>query len=307
MRAGKPCGSFGFRRSLPARAATVLLLVWVLQGCLFGTSDRLRDPDGRQAAMQTSRDPSSAPDSLRVEFFTAQGSFSVVVHPRWAPLHVDRFLALRDSYEGSIVCKSHAGGFLVFGCRPPDADEGQAMPVGENRIVPDEIDGGRMAHLDRPITDPKEIENLWQREIYPRYRRLHALGQPVPLGLGALVENLRRDGMKATDILAGKTRRWYLETIGFRYTAGASPLPVRRGAVASISMWPGESDGRFLIALAPIPERSGRSTVFGEIVAGMDVLDAIAALPVNKSHEPRNNVYLDRISLPAGRILMNEN
>ncbi|UCF67433.1 MAG: peptidylprolyl isomerase, partial [Acidobacteriota bacterium] len=55
---------------------------------------------------------------------------------------------------------------------------------------------------------------------------------------------------------------------------------------ATASIWPGEADARFLVALEDVPEREGRATVFGRLVEGWPTLAAIARAPVDKSHRP---------------------
>ena len=59
-----------------------------------------------------------------------------------------------------------------------------------------------------------------------------------------------------------------------------------RGVLATASIWPDSADERFLVALADLPERDGRATVFGRVLQGLTVLDRSAALPVSKSHVP---------------------
>lgn len=222
----------------------------------------------------------------RLRILTEAGSFTVELYPRRAPGVVARFLELAGSaeggkaaYRGSRVCESRARGFLIFGCPPP----GGAAPRGP---WPDEIDAAALGLEGRRLDDTAERQLLWQREILPRYVRLRQTGRPVPAGLEALVAALRERGTEATSLLEGRSRRWYLEALGFRYRAGTSDLPVTRGALASPNLWPGEADGRFLVALADLPERDGRGTVFGRVIEGLEVLDALAARPVDKSHRP---------------------
>jgi cyclophilin family peptidyl-prolyl cis-trans isomerase len=257
-----------------------------------------RSPDGDA--------PPAAENPPRVAVHTSEGCFALELYPELAPANVRLFLAaagLADPPSGgtagewrdSIVCESRAHGFLVFGCVPPARPAGKPRPVERSAPTPDEIDAAAMGLAADAILDPREVEGLWQREMVPRWRTLEARGEPIPPRLDRLVRDLRRRGMVATGQLAGQSRLWYLETLGYRFRAGASPLRVERGAVATAARWPGEADARFLVALSDIPERSGRATVFGQVVEGWSTLERIAAQPVTKSHVPREPIAIERV------------
>ena len=51
------------------------------------------------------------------------------------------------------------------------------------------------------------------------------------------------------------------------------------GLLAMASWGPGSSQTQFFITLAPAPDLNGKHTIFGEVVSGLDVARAIAAVP----------------------------
>ncbi len=51
------------------------------------------------------------------------------------------------------------------------------------------------------------------------------------------------------------------------------------GLLAMASWGPGTSQTQFFITLAPAPDLDGKHTIFGELVEGLDVAKAIAAVP----------------------------
>jgi peptidyl-prolyl cis-trans isomerase A (cyclophilin A) len=51
------------------------------------------------------------------------------------------------------------------------------------------------------------------------------------------------------------------------------------GLLAMASWGPGSSQTQFFITLAPAPDLNGKHTIFGELVEGLDVAKAIAAVP----------------------------
>lgn len=222
--------------------------------------------------------------------------FTIELYPDLAPLTVARFLARAGVaapsgedrrtflYAGSVLCESRAHGYLVFGCVPPAPGALSPEPPRRESATPDEIDARSMGLGALTNSEPREREWLWQQEIFPRYLRLREEGKTVPPGLERLVDAIRVGGASASSSLDGKSRLEYLESIGYRYVSGRSSLRVARGVLATANVWPGEADERFLVALDDLPDRDGRATVFGRVVEGWDALDAIQAIPVDKSH-----------------------
>jgi cyclophilin family peptidyl-prolyl cis-trans isomerase len=244
---------------------------------------------------------SAEADPVQVIVETTHGSFVLELYPELAPRTVGRFLERVDGaseqggpipYAGLRVCESRPHGHLILGCLPPvDPAVGPRGPEAEPQL-PDEIDAAGMGLDERILTDPGRVDWLWQQEIYPRYRELKARGEPVPDGLSRLVGELSERGPEATSMLRGKSWRWYLEAIGYRFDPDGSPLTFTRGAVATASYWPREADARFLIALTRIPERDGRATVFGRVVEGWAGIESILAVPLDKSNVPREPIVI---------------
>ena len=54
-----------------------------------------------------------------------------------------------------------------------------------------------------------------------------------------------------------------------------SPLPYVRGTVGMALDWRDTGGSQFFITHSPAPHLDGRYTVFGRVVAGMDVVDRI--------------------------------
>ena len=240
------------------------------------------------------------PPRPRVEVRTSAGAFTVELYPDLAPANVALFLeraGLRPARPGvarlvgSELCASWPHGYLEFGCTPGPADR-PARPLVERVRTPDEIDGVAMG-LDRDvIEDPKEVDAFWQLELWPRAAALERSGRRVPPRLAGLVGEIRRRGPEAAREIRGWTRRELLEAVGYRWKRGGSPFRVRRGVLATANRWPGEADARFLVALGDLPERDGRATVYGRIVAGWDTLAAIERMPLGNYHRPEAPVRI---------------
>lgn len=234
-------------------------------------------------------EPAAAPARPRVLLRTSEGPVVLELFPDLAPATVARFLA--RNHAGLQLCQSWAGGWQTFGCAPFDPDgPGRPKAPGKEPPLGEEIDAAAMGLAARPADDLAPVHELWQQQILPRYIELKQHGKPIPPGLQRLADQFARKGPAAEAALEGKSRLWLLEQLGFAFRAGASPLPVERGAVATATLWPGEADERFLVALAAVPEFDGRATVFGRVVGGWDTLAKIEKIPTDHRRRTKRPV-----------------
>ena len=54
---------------------------------------------------------------------------------------------------------------------------------------------------------------------------------------------------------------------------------------------------QFFVTVAATPWLTGKHTIFGEVVDGMDVVDAISTVPTGAQDRPREDVVLQRIEI----------
>lgn len=54
---------------------------------------------------------------------------------------------------------------------------------------------------------------------------------------------------------------------------------------------------QFFVCIAPLPQLNGRYTVFGRVVEGLDVLDAISASPVDSNDFPTEKIVIKSIRM----------
>lgn len=110
----------------------------------------------------------------------------------------------------------------------------------------------------------------------------------------------RQDELQAelTKVAALSVKELY-ELSGYRYRADLPSLPVRRGCLAMANAGPNTNGSQFFINQVDTPHLDGKHTVFGKVVAGIDVVDAIAEVPVDDSSKPLTPVTI--ISITPGQ------
>jgi peptidyl-prolyl cis-trans isomerase B (cyclophilin B) len=77
-----------------------------------------------------------------------------------------------------------------------------------------------------------------------------------------------------------------------------SPRPMTRGSVAAVlrPRDPDSGGNQFFVVLADQPSLTGKYTIFGEVTAGMDVVDRIGATPV-VGDKPESRVVLGKVTV----------
>ena len=234
---------------------------------------------------------------------TSMGSIDVELFARAAPKTVANFIGLAegskeftDSKTGDKVKRPFYDG-LIFHRVIKDFMIQGGCPLGSGTGGPgyrfeDEIDASRLGLDKLKAMDargrPHPILMIRSRADFQR----HIL-QPLfkKLGIGSQEDLNRRQG-EVRQSLAEATVKFVLENMGYQYNAKGSPHPPNRGALAMANSGPNTNGSQFFINLVDAKWLTGKHTVFGRVVNGIEIVDKIGGVAVDQQSKPVENVVI---------------
>jgi peptidyl-prolyl cis-trans isomerase A (cyclophilin A) len=71
----------------------------------------------------------------------------------------------------------------------------------------------------------------------------------------------------------------------------------RPGLLAMANAGPNTNGSQFFVTVTPTRWLTGKHTIFGEVTAGMDVVEAISKVETDTKDQPRTDVVLERVEI----------
>ena len=84
---------------------------------------------------------------------------------------------------------------------------------------------------------------------------------------------------------------------GYKFDDEPVTMGYARGTVAMANAGPNTNGSQFFICLADLPQLPPNYTIFGQVVAGLNVVDAIAAAPCGPGDRPVEPVTMTSVSI----------
>lgn len=240
--------------------------------------------------------PSLAEDPPVAVITTSMGEIRVLLYADEAPKTVENFLGLaegtkewkdaagetvkRPFYDGLTFHRVISGFMIQGGCPKGDGtgdpgykfgDEISAKSLGFDKIKV--ITDGQPGHQCLQIGSREDFQRV---VVMPLFEKLGIKSQED-------LEKRMDEVQKKIDALTVKEA---LENLGYTFDdTRASHVPTK-GSLAMANSGPNSNGSQFFLNLADTPWLTGRHTVFGEVVGGMDVLEAIGAVKVGPDSRP---------------------
>lgn len=192
----------------------------------------------------------------------------------------------RPFYDGLIFHRVIKNFMIQGGC-----------PLGNGRGGPgytfaDEIDAKALGLDKIKAIDPQKGPNPYlmirskeeyQRNILmPLFRTMNINSQ----------EDLDKRKKEVQARLDNLTLKEAYENMGYVYSENGSKHPPVRGSLAMANAGPNTNGSQFFINLVDTDWLTGRHTVFGKVVKGMDVVDKIGAVKVDSKQKPVKDVTI---------------
>lgn len=185
-------------------------------------------------------------------------------------------------YDGLIFHRVIKGFMLQAGC-----------PQGNGRGGPgysfaDEINAVALGLDKIKAIDPKKGPHPF---LMTRNQRTLLVPLSKKMGITSQEElDKRKDEVAAR--LKSLTLKEAYENMGYSYSDKGSPHPPVRGSLAMANSGPNTNGSQFFINLADTNWLTGKHTIFGKVIKGMDIVDKIGAVKVDTGHKPVEDVKI---------------
>ena len=234
---------------------------------------------------------------------TNMGNIEVELFENDAPKTVANFIGLAEGtkeftdektgkkvkkpfYDGLIFHRVIKGFMLQAGC-----------PQGNGRGGPgysfaDEIDAVALGLDKLKVMDPKKGPHPFLMiRSQADYHRMIISPLFRNLGITSQKElDKRKDEVEAR--VNSLTLKGAYENMGYSYSDKGSPHPPVRGSLAMANSGPDTNGSQFFINLIDTGWLTGKHTVFGKVIKGMDVVDKIGAVKVGNGSKPVKDVKI---------------
>ena len=223
---------------------------------------------------------------------TTQGTIFIELFPNEAPNNVENFVALADGeveifdpitetafrprhFDG-IRFHHVVPGFLIQAGPPLHNPLGAPQQVLKDEINADALGLGNQTVLNTngAFNELLNIDNRIDFEeliLKPLYQKMNIVSEL----------ELQKKQYEVLEILENLSVKEVYENLGFRFTTDHPTRAISRGIVALANQGPASNETAFFITLGDSPWLTGKHTVIGKVVEGMEVVDAIGEQPID--------------------------
>jgi peptidyl-prolyl cis-trans isomerase A (cyclophilin A) len=239
---------------------------------------------------------------------TSMGDIFVELFAKDAPNTVENFIALAEGkkeYTSPVKnskVKNHFYDNLIFhrviknfmiqgGCPLGNGrsgpgytfkDEINAKSLGLDKIKVMQPDGGVHQHL--LVRSQQDFSRVI---VMPLARKMGIKSQ----------QEFQKQQQEIQQKISKLTLKECYENLGYEYNDGLKSHVPKRGVIAMANSGPNTNGSQFFINLIDTPWLTGKHTVFGKVVKGMEVVDKIGEVAVDNRSKPKTDVKIITIRL----------
>ncbi len=250
------------------------------------------------AASAVAADPAPVANP-QVDLHTSKGVIRCELFASEAPETVANFIGLAEGtkpwtdpktnakqtkpfYDGLVFHRVIKGFMIQGGC-----------PLGQGTSGPgyqfrDEINAVALG-LDKELAVGEKELHPWCGYMMQQFRQVMVF--PRMQAHGITEKSTREEQMKVFPLVQAElktaTLKDFYEALGYRYDPKlpGSHKPVK-GSLAMANSGPGTNGSQFFINLGDTPHLTGKHTVFGQVIEGHAVVEALGSVPVGAQDKP---------------------
>ena len=245
---------------------------------------------------------------------TSHGEIQIELWPKAAPKTVAHFIdlaegrkAFTDSKTGEKVTRPFYDG-LIFHRIIKDFMIQGGCPLGNGSGGPgfnlqDEINASGLG-LDTLVALDLENNRLPHPWLLIRTQQdfQRTLLSPLLKKMGVENEAAFKERLEEIQAAADALSLMQVyENLGYVFDSALKAEKPLRGVIAMANAGPNTNGSQFFINLVDTPHLTGKHTVFGKVVKGMDVVDQIAQLETDASGKSTEPVIIQSIRLVEGK------
>jgi len=280
---------------MPMRNALLLLVILLTVGTA-------------PVAVAADSSPTAVENNPVAVISTSMGDITVELFADAAPKTVANFMGLadgtkpfKDPASGEMVQRPYYDGLtfhrVINNFMLQGGDILGNGSGGPGYAFEDEIDGVGLGLNIISAMDPKTGPHPWlgirsqqdfqQQLLLPLFKQMGIRNQA----------ELDARGDEVNQKLRIMTLMEAFENMGYKYNPKGSAHKPVRGALAMANAGPNTNGSQFFINLVDTDWLTGKHTVFGKVIDGMDVVDAIGKVPVDAGSKPLSPVIINSIRI----------
>ena len=241
---------------------------------------------------------------------TNNGDIHLELFPKEAPKTVANFIGLaegtkaftdpktsqkvkRPYYDGQIFHRVLKG-FMIQGGDPEGSGGG-----GPGYVFKDEINATRLG-LDRLMAFEAggQLHPYLQVVVRSRNDFFRSIMSPLFNRMGIRTQeelDKRRDEVQKN--MKALTLKKAYENMGYQYSESLPSRPPTKSVIAMANAGPNTNGSQFFINLGDTPHLTGKHTVFGKVVKGVEVVEKIGEAKTDAGNKPLQEVRIISIRL----------